>query len=264
MTSENSSLNDYYFQDQIRKYLVQFMAIFSGLQVRVGENDNNSESELMKVPVVHGSKDRVVAHILAGNTPNMPVKLPMLSANIVGVEMAMDRMKGQGTTHTHTTLQRGDVFPDDIKTVKKLMPIPYRFMIELTVLTSSVEQKYEILEQIFLLFRPELEINTSDDADDWTALTYVRLNDIMMEENYPAGTEKRILATTMNFQVHAWMSAPYNVREDIIQKVKVRIQNIEQSKSFKEIAENAASRSVDGTDEYENIFDVSDLNPPSE
>lgn len=240
------------------------MSIFSGLQVRVGENDYNSESDLMKVPIVHGSKDRVVAHILAGNTPNMPVKLPMIATHIVGVEMAMDRMKGQGTTHTHTTINRGDIFPDDLKTVTKLMPIPYRFMVELTVLSSSLEQKYEILEQIFLLFRPELQINTSDDADDWTSLTYARLNDIMMEENYPAGSEKRILATTMNFQVHAWMSAPYKVREDIIQKIKVRIQNIEESRTFKDVIENAASRSVDGTDEYENIFDVSDLDPPSE
>lgn len=262
MTTENSSLNNYYFQDQIRKYMVQFMSIFSGLQVSVGENDNNSESKLIKVPVVHGSKDRVVAHILAGNTPNMPVKLPMIAAHIIGVEMAMDRMKGQGTTHTHTTFNRGDVFPDDLKTVKKLMPIPYRFMVEVNILTSSLQQKYEILEQIFLLFRPELQINTSDDADDWTSLTYVRLNDIALEENYPAGSEKRILSSNLNFQFLAWLSAPYNVREDIIQKIKVRIQNIEGSKTFKNVIENAASRSVDGTDEYENIFDVSDLDPP--
>jgi hypothetical protein len=264
MSKENSSLNDYYFQDQIRKYMVQFMAIFSGMQVKTGKNDNNSESDLIKVPIVHGSKDRVVAHILAGNTPNMPVKLPMIATHINGVEMALDRMKGQSTTHTHTTLNRGDIFPDDIKTVTKLMPIPYRFAVEVNVLTSSIAQKYEILEQIFLLFRPDLQINTSDDADDWTALTYVRLNDIMLEENYPAGTEKRILSTNMNFQFLAWMSAPYKIREDIILKIKARIQNIEESRTFEEIIENAASRSVDGSDEYENIFDVSDLNPPTE
>lgn len=263
MTTINSSLNDYYFQDQIRKYLIQFTAIFSGMQVSIGKNDFNSSTNLIKVPIGLGSKDRVVAHILADNNPNMPIKLPAMAAEITSVEMAVDRMKGQGTTHTHVTRERGDVFPDDLKTVTKLMPIPYRFMAELNILTSNRLHKYEILEQIFLLFRPDLRFYTSDDADDWTAINYVRLNDIILEENYPAGSDKRILSTSINFQFLAYMSAPYLIREQVIQKIKTRIQNIEEFDTFEDVKESAASRGGDAAEEYENIFDIADLDPPS-
>jgi len=264
MTTANSTLNEYYFQDQIRKYLVQFMAIFSGLQVQTGRNDySDNDMGLIQVPIVHGSKDRVVAHILADNNPNMPVRLPMLSAHITAIEMAVDRMKGQGTTHTHVTMQRGDVFPDDLQTVEKLMPIPYRFMVEVNVMASNLSQKYEILEQLFLLFRPEIQFQTSDDPDDWTALNYVRLNDIGLEENYPSGSEPRILSTNLNFQFLAWMSAPALIRNKTVQKIKARIQNIEQSRTFEEVLENAASRGGDTAEEYKNIFDINDLEPPS-
>lgn len=239
------------------------MAIFSGMQVASGKNNyNNEDGNLIQVPVVHGSIDRVVGHILADNNPNMPVKLPIMAAHITEIEMATDRMKGQGTTHKHVTLQRGDVFPDDLQTVEKVMPIPYRFMVELNILTSNLSQKYEILEQIFLLFRPELQFQTSDDADDWTALNYVRLNSIGLEENYPAGSDKRILSTSLNFQYLAHMSAPILITTQTVQKIKARIQNIEQSETFSQVKENAASRSNDIEEEYKNIFDVSDLDPP--
>ena len=264
MTTENSSLNDYYFQAQIEKYLVQFMAIFSGIQVSTGENEFNSESNLIRIPVVHGSKDRVVAHILADNTPNTPVQLPSIAVDITAIEMATDRMKGQGTTHTHVTFPRGGTFPDDLKTVHKLMPIPYRFGTEINILTSSKFQKYEVLEQIFLLFRPEIQFNTSDDPDDWTALNYVRLNDITLEENYPSGSDPRILSTTINFQFVAWMSAPALIRENIVQKIKARITTLEKTglSTIAELKESAASREGGVEDEYSTIFDVKDLYPP--
>jgi len=264
MTTENSSLNDYYFQAQIEKYLVQFMAIFSGVQVSTGKNESGSDSNLIRVPVVHGSKDRVVAHILTDNNPNTPVKLPSIAAHITAIEMATDRMKGQGTTHTHVTFPRGGVFPDDLKTVTKLMPIPYYFGVELNILASSIYQKYELLEQIFLMFRPELQFNTSDDPDDWTALNYVRLNGISLEENYPAGDDSRILSTTLTFQFLAWMSAPVLIRENIIQKIKTRIQTLEQLdiSSVQELKESAAARGGDAEDGYKTLFDVDDLDPP--
>jgi len=266
MTTQNSSLNDYYFQAQIEKYLVQFMAIFSGVQVSTGKNENGSNSNLIRVPVVHGSKDKVVAYILADNTPNVPIQLPSIAAHITAIEIATDRMKGQGTTHTHVTFPRGGTFPDDLKTVTKLMPIPYWFGVELNILTSSLHQKYELLEQIFLLFRPEIQFNTSDDADDWTALNYVRLNGITLEENYPAGTDKRILSSTLSFQFLAWMSAPVQVRENIVQKIKARVQTLENLdiSSVAEIKESAAARGDNPDEGYKTIFDVADLDPPEQ
>jgi len=260
MSLENSTLNDYYYQAQIEKYMIQFMAIFAGLQVSTGKNKNNSETDLVKVPIIHGSKDRVAAAILANNSPNIPVRLPAMNAHITGIQMAHERMKGQGTTHTHTTFPRGGVFPDDIKAISKRMPIPYYFQVELNILSSNLKHKYEMLEQIFLLFRPDLWFNTSDDENDWTTLNEVKLNSVALEENYPAGSESRILSSTLEFQFLAYMSAPMKVRNNIIQSIKVRLKALEGSESFEDFKVDAASKSID--DQYDNMFDISDLDPP--
>jgi len=261
MSLENSTLNEYYYQEQIRKYLIQFMAIFSGLQVSVGESSAKRDTNLIRVPIIHGSKDRVVGAILASNSPNIPTKLPALNSHITGIQIATDRMKGQGTTHTHTTFPRGGVFPDDIKTVNKLMPIPYHFQTELNILTSNLKHKYEILEQIFLLFRPDLRFNTSDDYNDWTALNEVKLNNISLEENYPQGSESRVLSTSLEFQFLAYMSAPAQITENNIQKIQVRLKALEGNETFDDFKEEAASKEIEN--EYSNIFDISDLDPPT-
>jgi len=260
MVQENNILSNYYSQNQIKKYLIQFMSIFSGLQVSVGKNDFNSQSNLIRVPVVHGSKDRVVAHILARNSPNVPVKLPLLSVRFTDMELAVDRMAGMRTVDATVAFPRGGVFPDDLKTVHRLKPIPWRIKGEVNVLTSNLHHQYEILEQIALIFDPDLIIYTSDDPHDHTSINRVSLLSVDNEENYPAGQERRILSISFSFQIDAWISAPVEVKEDLIAKIKVRIQNIGESTTLKEVKEVAASRGI--TDEYETLFDIDELDPP--
>ena len=54
------ALTTYYSNDQFKKYFIQFMAIFSGMQVEIGKNDRSSEPSLISVPIFHGARDRVV------------------------------------------------------------------------------------------------------------------------------------------------------------------------------------------------------------
>ena len=65
---ETPTLGNYYYNEQFKKHIVQFMAIFSGLKVSSGKNDFNSASNLITVPVVYGSRDRVVSHIFSEQT----------------------------------------------------------------------------------------------------------------------------------------------------------------------------------------------------
>ena len=264
MPIKNSLLNDYYYQAQLRKYMIQFMAIFSGMQVSVGKNRFDSDTNLMRVPIIHGTKDRVVAAILKSNSPNIPVRLPIMSANIMSMQIAQDRMKGQGTTVTNVEFPRGGVFPDDLSSITKLMPIPYYIGAELNVLSSNLQQKFEILEQIFLLFRPDLFIQTSDDRNDWTAINVVQLNDINWENNYPPGGEARILSTSLQFQFLAYMSAPAVLRDNVINNIRVRIQSIDELDGFSSFEEEVASRPSDSKDGeiFDNIYDISALDPP--
>jgi len=76
-------ITNYFYQGQLRSYLLQFAQIFSGLTVSTGVGECG-EPELMSVPITIGSHDRVVAAIAAGNTQNRPFSLPIMAASISG------------------------------------------------------------------------------------------------------------------------------------------------------------------------------------
>lgn len=192
------------------------MAIFSGLQV-------NINGQLSTTWVQYGSKDRVVASILAANTQNKPIKLPAMAAYLNNINLAPELRKGVNTVRTSNFLPRGGLMPNDIKTVYQLMPVPYKLSMELSIFTSNTNQHFEILEQILLLFDPQLQIQTSTDAFDWTKISTVELTNIKFDQEYPSGTTNRAIQSTLEFEIPFYLSAPYNLRNDVITQVNVRL-----------------------------------------
>lgn len=219
----------YYYNHQIEKYFIQFMAIFAGLQVQVGKNERSGdENKLIPVKIMPGNRDRVVGWIKGRYTQNKPVFLPMMSANITGPEMAPELRKGVGTTRRESYVERGGVIPDDIKVVKQYMPVPYLLSTELSIWASNQEQRYQILEQILSMFDPDIQIQKSDAIFDWTKITKVELLNVAYEDNYPIDADRRILITTLTFALPIYLSAPANIKDEFIKDIWVRIGAVSQ------------------------------------
>lgn len=213
---------EFYYNHQIRRYLVQFMTIFAGMQVRVGWNEDK-EPRLAPIPIVNASKDRVVAAIKGENTQNKPLRLPMFSVTITGITQDPDRRKGVAGSRRQTFMPTGGLFPEDISVVQQRMPVPYTLEVELAIWASNQEQHYQIIEQIAMIFDPDLQIQSSDELFDWTRLTRVQLEDIRFEENVPAGADRRIIQTNMNFTMPIWIAVPADVHKRYIKDIFIRI-----------------------------------------
>jgi hypothetical protein len=213
----------YYYNQQLRNYILQFMAIFSGLQVQVGKWGTEDE-QLISVPIHYGHMDRVVAAILADNTQNKPLRLPVMSAYVRNMQIAPDRMHGIGTERRQAFVPVGGLIPDDLQVVHQRMPVPYNIEMELAVYASNTDQHFQILEQVLPLFDPQLNIQTTDGPFDWTRLTHVKLTSgPMMESNYPVATDRRIIQSSMVFEMPIWVDTPADVRRDFIEKIFLRI-----------------------------------------
>ncbi len=248
-------MDTYYYNNQIKTYLIQFMALFSGMSTMIGKRDD-VEPELLSVPIQYGFVDRVVAHIISENTQNSPLRLPTMSAYLTGVAMAPELRKGIGMIRRQTFLPAGALFPEGIKTIHQLMPIPYRATMELSIYTSNTEQRFQILEQILMLFDPTVQIQSTDAVFDWTKLTTVELENISFDDNYPSGVDDRIMITTLNFNMPIYISAPANLRDDYIKDVFVRIGMV--SGAANGNAEMIADLDSQGLD-YENWFSLDDV-----
>ena len=218
-------IRHYHYSSQLRKYIIGFANIFTGLQVKTGL-DSCGVSAFVDVPVRYGSSDRVVAAIAASSTQNKQYSLPIMSCYLTGLELAPERMHGVNQSDRRSYLEQGGIFPQDVKIIERLMPIPYNMNMELSIHASNTEQMYQIAEQILILFDPSLQIQFNDAAFDWTKLTMVTLLSIGNEENYPMGAERRNIIWTMSFGMPVWLSGPMAVRNDIISSIRIRMADI--------------------------------------
>jgi hypothetical protein len=94
---------------------------------------------------------------------------------MTNITMAPDRRHGVGMQENKPILPFGGVFPDDVKVMKRIMPVPYNLEMEVNIFTTNSDQTFQILEQLLVLFDPMLQIQKNDAPYDWTKLTTVEL-----------------------------------------------------------------------------------------
>lgn len=250
-----SGFETWHYSSQLRKYIVQFSAIFSGIRVRVGWNENK-QPRLAPVPIKNASADRVVASIKGENTQNVVLRLPIMAFQLENVEIAPDKRHGVGLQRRNTFMPAGGEFPGDIKVVDQRMPIPYRGTFSLGVWASNQDQHYQICEQILTLFDPALQIQRSDEIFDWTKLSYVELAGIQFEENVPAGADKRIIQSTFQFIVDIYLEIPNVVHDKFVQEIYVRIGAVNQDiGSSYDIISDLDSQGID----YDKLYDLDNV-----
>jgi hypothetical protein len=198
------------------------MAIFQGLQVQIGKRTSTDEP-LIPVDIHYAHMDRVVASIIADNTQNKPLKLPIMSAYMSGLSIAMQRARGVGQERRNTYVPVGGLIPDDIEVVHQRMPVPYNLIMDLNIYTSNTNQHFQILEQILPIFDPSINIQTSDSPFDWTRLTKVELKDVQLDTNYPIGTDRRIIQSKLSFEMPIELDTPADIRRDFVEKIFLRV-----------------------------------------
>jgi hypothetical protein len=219
---------DFFYDEQIRRFLLQFTRIFSGFQVEYGRDDSGNVT-YQTVPVRYGDASRQAQAILQNNSANSMPSAPMMSFYISAMKYARDRV--QEPYHVDTRSFRQRAWDEDTQTyetvqgnaftVKRHMPVPYDLTIKLDIWTTNTNQKWQLLEQITPLFNPSVEIQSTDNYIDWTSLTVVELNDInYTSRTVPVGTEEPIDIVTLTFTVPIWISMPAKVTKlGVIHKI---------------------------------------------
>ena len=242
-TTESSGRPEkaYYYDKQLRNYVLQFMAVFAGLQVRIGKRDTGqvtpgtdcdgtvtqepiiADENLISVPIHYGHTDRVVAAILGENTQNKVLRLPILSAYMQGIDFLKNYNAGIGTERRTAYLPTGGLIPDDIKVVYQRRSFPFELTMDLNIYASNTDQHFQILEQILMVFDPSLQIQTSDALFDMGKITNIELTNMAMDTNYPIGTDRRIIQSTLTFKMPIYLQSPADVRKNFIEKIYMRV-----------------------------------------
>lgn len=226
------SLQQFFYDQQIRRYIIQFIRMVSNFQVEFGR-DRSGVTALQRVPVIYGDSSRQAAEIIKQNSENIMNAVPAMAVYVSA--LTYDRARVQNPTYISKLNVReryydpatGDysTTQGDILTVDRLMPVPYLLTLKLDIWTSNTEQKLQLLEQLCVLFNPSLEIQSTDNYIDWTSITYVTLTDVQWRSyTVPVGTENPIDVASLTFEIPIFISSPALVRKlGVVQKIIANI-----------------------------------------
>lgn len=219
---------DFFYDNQIRRFLIQFAKIFSSWQVTKGKDPNGNEI-LMRVPIMYGDSSRQAATIIANNSASNLPSAPMITYYISGLEYDQKRTQDPWFVDKINVRQRalnpetGDYEPTQGQafTIERLMPVPYTLRVTVDFWTTNYQQKLELIEQLGTLFNPALEIQSTDNYVDWTSLSVVFQDGLTFSSrSIPQGSGNPIDVMTWKFYMPIWISAASKLKKmGVIQKI---------------------------------------------
>jgi len=218
----------FFFDNQIRRFLVQFARIFSDWQVTKG-TDPAGNDILVRVPIQYGDASRMAQTQIANNSPSSLPSAPLITYNVVALDY--DQSRTQDPTFIDKVTLRQRTFNQDSGsyettqgqafTVERMMPVPYKLSVNVDFWTTNYNQKLELIEQLGVLFNPALEIQSTDNFIDWTSLSVVYQDGLTFSSRtIPQGSGNPIDIMSWKFHMPIWISGPAKIKKlGVIQKV---------------------------------------------
>lgn len=189
----------------------------------------DAKGKIVQIPVRYGDMNRQVASIMMKNSENVIQSAPFIACYIKNMEFARDRL--QDPTYVSKVQLRERAYDEQGQeylniqganyTVERLMPTPYNLQFQADIWTTNTDQKFQILEQLLVLFNPSMEIQSNTNFIDWTSLSLVELTGMTFSSrSVPQGLEQDIDIATLNFTSPIWITTPAKVKKlGIITKI---------------------------------------------
>ena len=221
-------MSDFFSDNQIKRFLIQFAKVFSNWQVTRGKDPAGNDI-VVRVPVMYGDSSRQAATILANNSASNMPSTPLITYYISGLEY--DQKRTQVPTFVDQMSVRQRAFNADTQsyettqgqafTIERSMPVPYTLRITVDLWTSNVNQKLQLIEQLGTLFNPSLEIQSTDNFIDWTSLSVIYQDGITFSSrSIPQGSGNAIDVFSWKFYMPIWISQPAKLKKlGVVEKI---------------------------------------------
>ncbi len=218
----------FFYDEQIKRFLIQFARIFSNWNVTDGY-DPNGNPIIKRIPIMYGDSSRQAANILANNSASSMPSAPLITYYISDIQFEQSRTQDPYFIDKLNVRQRAynpetgeyETAQGNAFTVERIMPVPYRLTITLDFWSTNYLQKLEFFEQLAVLFNPSMEIQSTDNFIDWTSLSVVYQEGITWtSRSIPVGTGNPIDILSWKFTIPIWISGPIKVKKlGIIHKI---------------------------------------------
>lgn len=196
-----------------RKYILAMLNLFNNIKTQRVIDGALYEN---KVPVIWGSKERLVSFEERNNVSGIRVRLPKMALTLDGIEY--------DSTRKINRLSKDHFIFDKIN-VAQFPPVPYKFSFTLHMMTKNLDDYFQIIEQILPYFNPVRNVNVYEypDQEESTSIM-VSITNIVFDPDIDFDEEggQRLVQGSISFVLHGSMYMPIKQDSNIIHKIFIK------------------------------------------
>lgn len=190
--------------DLLRKYTVLFGNLFN--DIHITRKDDSGTVQTLKVPLIHGAKDKLLARIKEDPdlNPKFAIQLPIIS-------FRMDNMVYDTSRHLIRNQRYMDAEGNNV-----LTPVPYNILWSVSILVKNVSDGTQIIEQILPHFTPNFNTHAIIIDEPEIKLTIpVTLLSVSNFDDYEGPFEqRRTIMWDLQFEQKALLFGPTEIIGD--------------------------------------------------
>jgi hypothetical protein len=135
----------YFYDKQIRKYIQQFIRLFSGFSVEMG-TQSDGQKIYQTVPVRYGDVSRMAAHIVKDNSENVVNATPFISCYVSDMSIAPERRThAQYSDKVQVYEKKYDLGTNqyldevgDTYQITRYQPVPYNLTMQVDIVLTDM------------------------------------------------------------------------------------------------------------------------------
>lgn len=227
-----------FYHKSIKKVISTFGSLFSEIKILSGKG------EVIDVPIHFSQKDKLIEALSMNedvNNPKVDIALPVIGFEVSNYLYSPERMTNP-INNQHIKTVSND------KVVTQFTSVPYAMGIEMFVLTNTMDEAYQILEQIVPFFTPELTV-TIQDVDLFNLTTNITFSlgsisqDIQYESEF---NQKKIISFQYSFTAYT----KFHSNPRSLERIKTVIASLKEGDHEKEYSRLVGTRNVN-TDKFD-------------
>lgn len=196
----------HFYHGCIRKLVVAFGSIFDEIYVSRTDASGN-EIKKIKVPISYGPKEKFYRRIV--ELDNLDSKdaveniLPRIGFEITSMNYDIGRKTNSLNKKYNTKTESGITY------AYSYSGVPYNIEFSLNVMVRSIDDGYQIVEQIVPYFTPDFTVSLNFNSLEQSIDVPIVLNNVTSTEDYEGDLETRRLIThSLSFTAKSYIYGP--------------------------------------------------------
>ena len=210
-------LREPYYHGIIRRTVVAFAQLFTGLSIVRTDNDKNKVQKI-KVPIAYGPKEKWLRRLEENpdGRKNISAELPRLSFELTSYQYDASRKVGSNPNFFKS--------PSTGKVVGT--PVPYNLQLQLYVIARTQDDSLQIIEQILPYFAPGLTVQMESIEDPLiTSEVSFSLQNVSIQDSWDGDfNTQRFVTHVLTFDAKIYLYGPIQTSK-IIKRVIANVSN---------------------------------------